>query len=261
MGAPLKNPPVYLTVAQVKFNPILKLESFLVPIQEAFRNNRFADYSEHPNIVWQLNPGNPQGVPTTTVTKRFAFGNAAKTHKFLLDGTSLTFQSTDYGMFESFTKLFLDGVALLHEIIRLDFVEQVGARYLDRVMPLPGESLSLYLTPGVRGLSANWPEAAIRHSFHESAAEIDGARIVSRVVVQNGGLTFPPDLIPLGLTIADRFQQCNGWNAMLDNDGSVARREDYSREMLLQHLTTAHGLIRTSFRSSVTEHAFKMWDK
>lgn len=27
MGTPLKSPPVYLTLAQVRFNPILKLES------------------------------------------------------------------------------------------------------------------------------------------------------------------------------------------------------------------------------------------
>ena len=33
MGTPLKNPPVYFTVAQVRFNPILKLAEFLPAIQ------------------------------------------------------------------------------------------------------------------------------------------------------------------------------------------------------------------------------------
>ena len=50
MGTPLKNPPVYLTLAQVRFNPILKLVDFLPSIQESFRHAGYPDF-EHQHLI------------------------------------------------------------------------------------------------------------------------------------------------------------------------------------------------------------------
>ena len=54
MGTPLKNPPVYLTLAQVRFNPILKLADFLPSIQESFRQAGYPDFNRQRIISIQL---------------------------------------------------------------------------------------------------------------------------------------------------------------------------------------------------------------
>ena len=54
MGKALKSPPVYFTVAQLRFNPILQLGEYLPAIQEAFRRARYSDFLEHPTQVIKI---------------------------------------------------------------------------------------------------------------------------------------------------------------------------------------------------------------
>lgn len=63
MGAPLKNPPVYFTIAQVRFNTILKLAEFLPAIQENLRNAGFPDFGVQKTVVLQLLSQNGQPAP------------------------------------------------------------------------------------------------------------------------------------------------------------------------------------------------------
>ena len=143
MGTPLKKPPVYFTLAQTQFNPILKLEDFLPDIQECFRQAGYPDF-DHRNIVSiQLTTEGNQP-PISIQQKRFQFGNTEKTHAFILDEHSLTLQSTDYGSFEHFSACFLKGLGIVHDAVKLAFAEKVGLRYLDRVMPQPEETINQY---------------------------------------------------------------------------------------------------------------------
>jgi uncharacterized protein (TIGR04255 family) len=107
MGTPLKNPPVYLTLAQVRFNPILKLIDFLPSIQESFRHAGFPDFERQQVISIQVTMLDGQPTPSPVPQDRFLLGNLDKSHVFILDGQSLTLQSTNYGQFESFSACFL----------------------------------------------------------------------------------------------------------------------------------------------------------
>ena len=44
MGKKMKNAPVYFTVAQVRFNPVLNMEGYLPTIQERMRATNFPDF-------------------------------------------------------------------------------------------------------------------------------------------------------------------------------------------------------------------------
>ena len=46
MSSRMKNAPVYFTIAQIRFNPILSLQSFVPGIQESFRKHGFADFKK-----------------------------------------------------------------------------------------------------------------------------------------------------------------------------------------------------------------------
>lgn len=263
MGIPLKSAPVYFTVAQVQFNPILKLPEFLPTIQEGFRNLGFPDFSLQKVLALRLTVQNGQPMPSPpSLIDRYSFQNARTTKSFLLDPDKLIFQSTDYGQFEAFSSELLKGLELLHDVVRLDFTERVGLRYLDRVTPRATDRLEDYLVPEVLGVSGRLAGLAGRplRSFSETLHESSGIKLLSRVIIQEGGLAFPPDLLGNNMAVNTRFQDYTGLHAILDNDGFVESREPYSLDTLRRHLDTIHGVISAAFRATATPHAFTVWE-
>jgi uncharacterized protein (TIGR04255 family) len=261
MGAKLKNPPVYLTVAQVRFNSILKLADFVPAIQESFRKAAYPDYVPHVAVSLKLDMEGGQVTPTPAHQQKHVLGNAAKTHSFTLDTNALTLYSTEYGQFESFSEEFLKGLARLHEVVGLAFIDRVGLRYLDRVVPLEGEELAQYLVAEALGLTARL-DGTLVHSLCETRTDQDGIKLISRTVTLSSPLIFPPDLMPLlGVEVADRFKAYTGLNAVLDNDGAFEGREEYATESVRGHLDAIHKVIGAAFKSVVTPYARKKWDE
>jgi len=261
MGTPLKNPPVYLTLAQVRFNPILKLADFLPSIQESFRQAGYPDFDRQHIVSIQLTAqeGQPP-TPATVQQERFLFGNVEKTHTFILDGLSLTLQSTNYGQFETFSACFREGLNIVHDAVKLAFTERVGLRYLDRVMPQPGETIEQYLVEQVQGLNSRLGGRTL-YSFTEAMNEVGNIKLLSRVAIQEGPLAFPPDIQPGNMRITERFTSHVGISAILDNDGFVQGREAFSTKAVAEHLDAIHKVIGTAFKATATPYAFAAWDK
>lgn len=261
MGTPLKNPPVYLTLAQVRFNPILKLADFLPAIQESFRHAGYPDFSRQQLISIQLTvqDGQPPA-PTPVQQERFQFGNVEKTHTFILDGQSLALQSTNYGQFETFSACFLKGLEIIHDAVNLAYTERVGLRYLDRVMPQAEETIDQYLAEQVHGLTSRLGGRSI-YSFTEAMNDVGGIKLLSRVAIQDGPLAFPPDLQPGDMRVTERFLSYTGISAILDNDGFVEGRETFSAKAVVDHLDVMHKVIGAAFKTTATPYAFTAWDK
>lgn len=260
MGAPLKNPPVYFTVAQVRFNPLLKLTNFLPSIQEGLRKFGFPAFSVHNTIALQFAVQDGQTIPQPVPHEQYLFANVEQTHCFVLSSDSLTFQSTDYGTYERFSEVFLEGLTLVHKEVALAFTDRVGLRYLDHVFPEAGDGLSLYLAPGVQGLSVQLGGQPV-HSYSEALNAVGNVVLRARVVIQNGGLAFPPDLLHQRMAVQQRFQQAQGMHAILDTDGAVEGRELFSLDAVRQHLHSIHDVIGAAFKATVTEHALAVWGK
>jgi uncharacterized protein (TIGR04255 family) len=261
MGTPLKNPPVYLVLTQVRFNPILKLADFLPGIQESFRQVGYPDFDRQHIISIQLTAQEGQApAPTPVPQERFLLGNVEKTHTFILDGQSLTLQSTNYGQFETFSACFLEGLSIVNEAVKLAFTERVGLRYLDRVMPQPGETIEQYLVEQVQGLNSRFGGRML-HSFTEAMNEIGNIKLLSRVAIQEGPLAFPLDIHPGNMRITERFTSYVGVSAILDNDGFVEDREAFSTKAVAEHLDAIHKVIGTAFKTTATQYAFIAWDK
>jgi uncharacterized protein (TIGR04255 family) len=260
MGPPLKKPPVYFTVAQVRFNPLLKLSDFLPSIQEGLRKFGFPAFAAHTTVALQLAVKDGQTVPQPVPHEQYLFANVEQTHSFVLSSDSLTFQSTNYGTYESFSAVFLEGLALVHQEVALDFTDRVGLRYLDHVFPKAGDNLAQYLAPEVQGLSSRLGGQPM-HSYSEALNVIGNVLLRARVVIQNGGLGFPPDLLPHGMAVQQRFLQADGMHAILDTDGSVEGRALFSLDAVRQHLLAIHDVIGAAFRATVTEHALAVWNE
>lgn len=263
MGKQWKTPPVYFVIVQVRFNTILDLASYIAKIQEDFRKAEFTDFKKLMNASFNLvllaglKPGDEQPMQQS---ERYVFGNEDRTEMFLLDPNGLTFQTTRYKTFDVLLQTFMPRMENLTKTLSLSFSDRVGLRYLDAVMPSPGENLESYLIPQVLGMRGKIP-GEMQHSFTESLFNVPQGKLLSRVVSQNGPIGFPPDLIVLGsdLRLDQRFAEHSGPYAIIDTDGFNDTRDRIDNATIQGKIKELHKQVDAVFHSIITKHAEKAW--
>jgi uncharacterized protein (TIGR04255 family) len=197
--------------------------------------------------------------PTLTSQSRYLFGDIAGRTAFLLETNALTLQTTAYDTFETFSKMLLTGLSILHDALRLDFVERIGLRYLDAVQPSKdGESLRDLLVAEVLGLALHG-QGQLQHSVSETTAATPAGQLISRVIVRNGRIGLPMELGSVALTIDPRFTQREGLHAIVDTDASITQREAFELSKVEARLAALHDEIVASFNQTVTDHARASW--
>ena len=133
MGTKLSSAPLYYTVAQVQFNPVLDLDGYIPAIQSKMRETHFSDYKKEvvQRLVFPF--GNAEqdqmAAPTVASQSRYLFGDIDGRSSFMLETNTLSFQTTRYDTFETFSETLLGGLRILHNALGLDFVERIGLRY------------------------------------------------------------------------------------------------------------------------------------
>jgi uncharacterized protein (TIGR04255 family) len=263
MGQKLRNAPVYFTIVQARFNPILALDTYAPKVQESLRKQGFPDVQKGMLTTFNLSLGSAREAPPTQVpvdqTTRYTFLNIERTAGFVLDQAALSFQTTEYDVFESFLAAFLAGLRTVHEVVDLSYTERLGVRYLDAVFPRTGETLSGYLNESLLGLLGKVEGHQLVHAFSETVGRAGSITVVSRAIVQDGPVGFPPDLQPMNLAVAERFRTRTGIHATLDIDGSYIQRERFDLDRVQKHLTDIHDQITRSFNVSVTQQALDVW--
>lgn len=262
MGKKLTNAPVYYTVAQVRFNPVLDLDGYIPAVQSKMREAQFPDYK---NEVFQrvLLPfgGAEQGqmaAPTLMSQPRYRFGDIDEHALFLLETNALSFQTTRYETFETFSQTFLNGLRILHDALRLDFVERIGLRYLNAVQPEGTDTLREFLVPEVLGLALRG-EGQLQQSVSETIVSTAAGQLVSRVLIRHGHVGLPMDLGGLAPVIDPRFTQRETLHAIVDTDASISHREVFELSKVGARLTALHEEIDKSFHAMVKDYARASW--
>ena len=264
MGKRMSNAPVYFTVVQVRFNPVLNMEGYLATIQGKMREAHFPDFKRA--VIQQLivpfaSSGDARQVPTPSFVPqaRCVFGNIDGTSEFVLENNALALQTTAYDTFEVFSSMLLNGLGIVHDVVRLDFTERIGLRYLDAVLPKTGESLNDYLTSEVLGIS-NKLMGNMLQSISETITMSTLGQMVSRVIIRDGHIGLPPELVSLAPPIDKRFTQQERRHSIIDTDAFVEKREAFSLDKLAVTLQSLHEEILRSFRATVTPYALKAWE-
>lgn len=263
MGKKMKNAPVYFTLAQIRFNPILNMDGYLPTIQEKMRAAHFPDFKRETiqQLVLQLGPpndGSQAPPPSFLPQARCSFGTIDRTTEFVLEHSALALHTTAYDTSDKFFKQLLNGLAIIHDTLRLDFTERVGLRYFDAVLPKAHESLAAYLTPEVMGLSGKF-EDELSHSYSETVTMNTNGKLVSRVIIQDGHVGLPPEIATLAPQINPKFTEPVGRHAIIDTDAFYEQREAFSLERLNSKLVALHTEIEKSFNATVTAVALKAW--
>jgi uncharacterized protein (TIGR04255 family) len=264
MSQRMTRAPVYFVIVQARFNPIMALDSYAPQIQEQFRKHGFPDAQKGVLTTLSLNlapRAGEQSSPQVPVaqTTRYTFQNMDRTAGFILDPGALTFQTTEYDVFESFSREFQRGLEIVHAAVGLSFTDRIGFRYLDAVFPKANETLADYLNPAVLGLGQHFRETLI-HSLSETRLRSADHQVIARVIIQDGEVGLPPDLAPGSLTIAERFRGLRGRHAILDTDGFFETREAFNLDYIRDHLRVIHDEIAKAFQATVTPRAIKTWE-
>ena len=261
----MRNAPVYFTIAQVRFNPVLSLESYVPGIQESLRKAGYPDFRKLLTMAFNLAPMTGQEKdqlkpPPTQQIERYVFHRMDRRGGVLLDHNALSYQTTDYDTFGVFVADLAKTLEIVHGAVGLSFSERVGLRYLDAVVPLAGETLEQFLAAEVIGLGAKLKDVANSHSFTETLFQFpDVGNVMARTIVRNGPLGFPPDLTPVGLEVAERFKSVTGRHAVIDTDGFFEGREVFNVTTVTNRLSALHDKIDRCFHSTVTDHARTVW--
>jgi len=265
MGKKLANAPVYYVLAQLRFNTLALLDRYVPALQDSLRKAGFPDFNKQilASMSVNLGAGGGQVVPAWETQTRYYFLDAARMSGFLLDQSSLSFQTTDYDVFETFSEAFRRGLGILHDTIDLSFSERLGLRYLDAVCPQSGESLAQYLTPSMLGLSELIGDRTLLHSSSETKAQNGKITLLGRVTILDQttqGAIFPQELHPVPLQIAERFRAVSGRYGIIDTDGWIECREKFDIEAIGSSLRLLQDEIRFSFDKTVTPYALKAWE-
>jgi uncharacterized protein (TIGR04255 family) len=265
MGEKMQNAPVYFVIGQVRFNPIpTPVRDNIDTIQEGFRQLGYTDYRPQTLQQMQIVVQNNQVTQKPgALVDIFEFANAERTELFRLEPNQLSLQTVDYQTFATFSQTFATALEILTTNVQLDFVERVGLRFLDAVMPREGEDIATYLHPQLLGLSALADHLTATFSLTETLMKQSSDSILARVVIQEGQVGVPPDLANAGMEIGLRFRAYSGRLAILDNDAFYSERLKFHDSSVIQSIMDTFrrlkDLINTVFTKSVTERAFEVW--
>ncbi len=260
MGDKWKNPPVFYTVAQLRFNPVLNMEKYLPEIQDGMRLRGFTDFRHENEAHFEIDMGSQQ-LAAREVT-RWSFSDKKRTQAYILTTSALAFHTTSYETFAKFSDQVVLGLEDVHKAARLDSLDRVGLRYLDAVTTTNTLSIEEALDPKLFGAFTSL-DGKLEHSYLETVQQVANRRLTSKVFIVGQGLPVPPDLHPLPLNLPDRFIGLQHPTATLDNDCSSNEPIDLGsgqvQECIAKELRALKDPLKKAFKCATTDAARREW--
>lgn len=261
----MSNAPVYYALAQAHFNPVAAMAKYVEQIQDRLRREGYPLF-EPQQFMQLVVPGPGQAQPQEPQIQHavsWLMTRSDRTAGFILGPSTITYHTTHYQTHNEFVPELLRGLAAVHEAVSLDHVSRLGLRYLDAVLPRPGETTEQYLVDGLHGIDFN---AARKHAMTETVFATDTCPLVPkgtlvvRVYRVVGPLGFPPDMLPAGLAIAPPFDIKEAReHAIIDMDHYVQGRMPVEMDKLNEQLLSLHATIKSVFDATATDHARYAW--
>lgn len=238
--------PLFYTLAQVKFNPIEKIETFIPDIQEALRAQCPDFYKEtKQSFLVEKNP--LRVIPQETA--HWVFSDIEKLEGYILSRDSLVFHTTNYQMFNDFLGKALQGIELVNAFLNFSYIERIGLRYLNAIyLQNDMENINPALLGLTSGLTGN-----LVHSFTETMVEVDDHTLIGKSLMTNQGLVWPPDLQSNILEVKLNVPQAK--TVILDLDCFTVKRHSFELIKIQEQLEELHKIIKQSFQNFISASA------
>ncbi len=261
MGSRLTKAPVCYTLAQMRFNPVLEMNSILASLQDAFRELGFPDYAATTVKTLDVSRTHDSVDLRNQEVRRLVFKNRRQSASLSLGPSALTYELTDYPVFADFLAMFLKALDIVDHHRKIEYSDRLGIRMLDAIQPQKHETLHSYISPQAIGLDALIDSALNHQQTYTESCFTNGTNVlVVKTMRVHHGIVMPPDLTPLRLKFSERFTEHEGETLMLDCDSFREERADFSSEMTKAELTELKSALSSSFKALVTPHALKIWE-
>ena len=162
MGVKFRNPPIFYSLSQVRFNVIGEMGDYVQRLQRQWRA-KYPDFSYQALNQLQFQMSGPTQQPEIkqSVTPRWHFKNADQNAGYVLTTESIVFHTTKYETSEAFFSELLTGLKTINEVVDLAYIESVSFRTLDVVSTDSAHGLDFFLNPHLLGLSSQLDAHAV----------------------------------------------------------------------------------------------------
>lgn len=262
--------PVFYALAHIQFAPDSDLPLLSLKLQGHLVTHGCSDVRQDQHILAGFAPPKAEGEQPTwqqQTTTRLSYSDKELTNGYVLLPDAVVYHTTAY---ESWTEMrraigsALEWVA--KELPSLKVI-RIGLRYLDAIVPDPGESLKDYLAPQMAGMAEfNWPttQGSVVQTANQFSVKTSGASmLVCRLVAASpdtGDVLFPVELMPLHLQLADRFRNVRqGLFATMDTDHFAVFPEPVALSAVASHLDALKDGINDLFYAVATPEGLQKW--
>ena len=260
MSVKLSKAPVFYTIGQIRFNPVLDMSGYIPDIQAALRSV-YPDFSfDTARVLQVLNVGDQDKLPEvrTVAADRWHFKDVQQTSGYIVMKDSIIFHTTAYQNSEHFLTQLASGLNIVNEKVPLAYIEGVGIRILDAIVPVDGKTLADYLHSGLLGIYSEI-EGELKHSISETLMNGVYGQLNSKIAFIHGDVGIPYDLAPMVLKLGERVEGGLGNHAILDNDCAQTHRFSYDVDEVLRRLRIVKAGASQPFYKAVTAFALESW--
>lgn len=258
----LPRSPLVVVLGQVRFSPILLMESYVPAIQDDLRRSGFPGFRKGvvEEVTWNFAQNvNAEPAVETVKRPRWEFFSADATWRIVLTEEALTLATSEYVRYDDpFERFMRTALTALDAHAALQVVTRLGLRYVDLVQPAPGESLAEFLHPNLMGVPAEQVGMREATPYIQIRGTTEAGLMVLRCVFTDAGQSIPPDLADLELPIKTRPAP-GSMVAILDFDHFAPVQLTFQLQDAMDRLSQLHDTLDVAFRHSVTKTALERW--
>jgi uncharacterized protein (TIGR04255 family) len=255
----MTNAPLAFVLAQVRFSPYLTIGQRIPAIQDALRKT-YPVFRKGQIQTLELAPGSPS--PNITTSERWDFLDADNREGFIIQQNFLVFLATRYERFEDFSARHAIVLKRFEEAVSDVFVEGLGLRYVDLIVPKADEAPEEYVVEGLRGCQPIDLASTGFQSRYIARWKMADGLLVFRFVNGARPPFLPPDL-QLELEPADvykRAQDANTSVGLMDFDRTLNHRGSYKASVITDLFAKMHVDTSKAFKSARSAKAESVWN-
>ena len=264
----LSKQPLALVLIQIRFSPFMNMKDYIPQIQEKLLSLGFVNCKENPSLEIRITPNGP--VPTES--KQWVFSSFDGYQSVILDSKQLTYQTSDYDVFETYYAKYqqicdvLVSSASSFETSVL--IQRLGLRYVDRIIPLDNnDSIDSYINDGFRVNQASIFGSAKKICTISQAGEVDifddkKGVMVFRITQGEKGLFLPPDLMSNPPKMKKELEKdCIIGLIDIDHSYNAVGSEKFDRVFLENMFYGMHDNSHDLFMSVVSNEGKEKWKR
>src|SRR6266571_5727337 len=198
----LPNAPLAYVVAQIVIDQIMDMDKRVGDVQAALRD-RYPRFDALQGLSILVGPSGQPQPQMMTAASRWQFADDAKRHGVVLQQNSIGLHATDYSTHDEFSGRLEVILKAMESIIPSMFIKRLGLRYIDVIVPRPGENLNNYVREGIRCDPGKIPYMKSYLGLTTIDCEMEAGHLLIKYYIARGAgeetPILPPDLAPLFL--------------------------------------------------------------